>query len=223
MHLAPPLLQSSHSLPCALPSAGRISCRASKSAQPHACPAAPGACQPRTSSSSPAGLRLRNTSPHTLGPRCATAEPRQQILCLLQGVLAGRQITCSAVAPGHQPPELEGPEHSSDITYSGRCRECLKDTLSLLAYDQPEESPHGALMSEGATAELADAVDEALLQHSGQPQHSSLEHLLRTLVSQLGSGPTVWFQSPSLACHLLETPICRRRCMPEKVRQGMPW
>ena len=64
-----------------------------------------------------------------------------------------------------------------------RCRECLKDTLSLLAYDRPEESPHGALMSDGARSELADALDEALLQQQGRAQQSGLEHILRSLVS----------------------------------------
>ena len=61
-------------------------------------------------------------------------------------------------------------------------RECLKDTLSLLAYDRPEESPHGALMSEDARGELADALDEYLLRQQGREQQSGLEHLLRTLV-----------------------------------------
>ena len=72
------------------------------------------------------------------------------------------------------------------------CRESLKDTLSLLAYDRPEESPHGSLMSEGARSELADALDEALLQQQGRLQQSGLEHILRSLVSSPPAG-CPWF------------------------------
>ena len=61
-------------------------------------------------------------------------------------------------------------------------RERLTDTLSLLAYEDPASSPHGSLMAMQARAELAEAVDKAILQHSGQLQHSTLEHLLRSLV-----------------------------------------
>ena len=62
-------------------------------------------------------------------------------------------------------------------------QELLSDVLTLMAYNEPESSPQGYLLSDAHKASLAAAVNAAILTQKGQWPESKLERLLKQLVS----------------------------------------
>ena len=61
-------------------------------------------------------------------------------------------------------------------------QEELQDALSLLAYDVPEASPCGNLLSPSHQAHLASSLTSAISVHQGRPAQSALHRLLCHLV-----------------------------------------
>ncbi|CAM8939650.1 unnamed protein product [Rhodiola kirilowii] len=65
-------------------------------------------------------------------------------------------------------------------------RSKLEDSIALLAYEEPQNSPMFHLLSPDHRQQVADSLNRALLEHNNQPGYSALERLLQqaTLVRQ---------------------------------------
>ena len=62
-------------------------------------------------------------------------------------------------------------------------QQLLQDVLTLMAYNEPESSPEGYLLTDNHTANLAAILNAAILTQKGQWPESKLERLLKQLVS----------------------------------------
>ncbi|CAM8935907.1 unnamed protein product [Rhodiola kirilowii] len=65
-------------------------------------------------------------------------------------------------------------------------RSKLEDSIALLAYEEPQNSPMFHLLSPDHRQQVADSLNRVLLEHNNQPGYSALERLLQqaTLVRQ---------------------------------------
>ena len=61
-------------------------------------------------------------------------------------------------------------------------QQLLQDVLTLMAYNEPESSPEGYLLSDSHKINLAATVNAAILTQKGQRPESNLERLLKQLV-----------------------------------------
>eukprot|EP00798_Chlamydomonas_sp_ICE-L_P004563 gene4563-14742_t len=65
--------------------------------------------------------------------------------------------------------------------------ELLADALSLFAYEHPEESPCGHLMTKDARVSLAEDLNGAMMAHRGLPAASPLERIFQQATVALGA------------------------------------
>lgn len=79
-------------------------------------------------------------------------------------------------------------------------QQLLQDVLTLMAYNEPESSPEGYLLTDSHKANLATAVNAAILTHKGQWPDSKLERLLKQLVSFCAAAPQTFLT-------LIEKPV----------------
>uniref|UniRef100_A0A7N0RBM3 CTLH domain-containing protein n=1 Tax=Kalanchoe fedtschenkoi TaxID=63787 RepID=A0A7N0RBM3_KALFE len=55
----------------------------------------------------------------------------------------------------------------------------LEDSMAMLAYEEPRNSPMSHLLSADHRQQVADSLNRALLEHKGQPRYPALERLLQ--------------------------------------------